>query len=134
MPYFAPSVTQMTMIHTKCPNRLIEDEKSLGPVCQHPSGYNFSSLIAQSPRANLIEEQTLYIRELQEGCTLVTARPPEDGNTAYDTCIYTREEVEKSTFTISLPDSVKKSYHVDSQCLIKQTVEGSYARNCSSVS
>jgi 3-isopropylmalate dehydrogenase len=58
----------------------------------------FPSLIHQSPlRADLAEGADLMcIRELTGG--LYFGRPQgrsEDGNTAYDTCVYTREEIER---------------------------------------
>lgn len=58
----------------------------------------FPSLIHKSPlRAELVEgADFMCIRELTGG--LYFGRPQgrsEDGNTAYDTCIYTREEIER---------------------------------------
>ncbi|NLC85845.1 MAG: 3-isopropylmalate dehydrogenase, partial [Bacteroidales bacterium] len=58
----------------------------------------FPSLIHKSPlRADLVEgADFVCIRELTGG--MYFGRPQgrsEDGNTAYDTCIYTREEVER---------------------------------------
>ncbi|OJU53128.1 MAG: 3-isopropylmalate dehydrogenase, partial [Bacteroidales bacterium 45-6] len=58
----------------------------------------FPSLIHKSPlRADLVEgADFMCIRELTGG--MYFGRPQgrsEDGNTAYDTCVYTREEVER---------------------------------------
>lgn len=58
----------------------------------------FPSLIHKSPlRAELVEgADFMCIRELTGG--LYFGRPQgrsEDGNTAYDTCVYTREEIER---------------------------------------
>lgn len=58
----------------------------------------FSTLIEQSPlRPELIKDvDFICIRELTGG--MYFGRPQgrsEDGNTAYDTCVYTREEIER---------------------------------------
>ncbi|HBX45456.1 MAG TPA: 3-isopropylmalate dehydrogenase [Porphyromonadaceae bacterium] len=77
---------------------LLKMRKSLGLFANIRPVNTFPSLIHQSPlRAELVEGVDLMcIRELTGG--MYFGRPQgrsEDGNTAYDTCIYTREEIER---------------------------------------
>ncbi|MDR2388879.1 MAG: 3-isopropylmalate dehydrogenase [Tannerellaceae bacterium] len=77
---------------------LLAMRKSLGLFANIRPIVTFPSLIRQSPlRAELIEGADLVcIRELTGG--LYFGRPQgrsEDGNTAYDTCVYTRQEIER---------------------------------------
>ena len=72
--------------------------KQLGLYANIRPVTTFPSLIHKSPlRAELVEgADFMCIRELTGG--LYFGRPQgrsEDGNTAYDTCIYTREEIER---------------------------------------
>ncbi len=77
---------------------LLAMRKKLGLYANIRPVTTFPSLIHKSPlRADLVEgADFMCIRELTGG--LYFGRPQgraEDGNTAYDTCIYTREEVER---------------------------------------
>lgn len=77
---------------------LLKMRKDLGLYANLRPIATFPSLIHKSPlRADLVESADfLCVRELTGG--LYFGRPQgrsEDRNTAYDTCIYTREEVER---------------------------------------
>lgn len=77
---------------------LLRMRKQLGLYANIRPVTTFPSLIHKSPlRSELIEgADFMCIRELTGG--LYFGRPQgrsEDGNTAYDTCIYTREEIER---------------------------------------
>jgi 3-isopropylmalate dehydrogenase len=77
---------------------LLKMRKDLGLYANIRPVTTFPSLIHKSPlRAELIENADfMCIRELTGG--LYFGKPQgrsEDGNTAYDTCIYTREEIER---------------------------------------
>lgn len=77
---------------------LLAMRKRLGLFANIRPVATFPSLIHKSPlRADLVEgADFMCIRELTGG--LYFGRPQgrsEDGNTAYDTCVYTREEVER---------------------------------------
>ena len=77
---------------------LLAMRKQLGLYANLRPVTTFPSLIHQSPlRADLVEgADFMCIRELTGG--LYFGRPQgrsEDGNTAYDTCVYTREEIER---------------------------------------
>ena len=77
---------------------LLKMRKDLGLYANIRPVSTFPSLIHKSPlRADLVEgADFICIRELTGG--MYFGRPQgrsEDGNTAYDTCIYTREEVER---------------------------------------
>lgn len=77
---------------------LLAMRKKLGLFANIRPVTTFQSLIHKSPlRADLIEgADFMCIRELTGG--LYFGRPQgrsEDGNTAYDTCVYTREEIER---------------------------------------
>ena len=77
---------------------LLRMRKTLGLYANIRPVTTFPQLIHKSPlRAELIEDADfMCIRELTGG--MYFGRPQgrsEDGNTAYDTCVYTREEVER---------------------------------------
>jgi 3-isopropylmalate dehydrogenase len=77
---------------------LLAMRKQLGLFANIRPVTTFPSLLHQSPlRADLIEgADFMCIRELTGG--LYFGRPQgrsEDGNTAYDTCVYAREEIER---------------------------------------
>ncbi|GAB6011129.1 3-isopropylmalate dehydrogenase [Viscerimonas tarda] len=77
---------------------LLAMRKKLGLYANLRPVTAFPSLIHKSPlRADLVEgADFMCVRELTGG--LYFGRPQgrsEDGNTAYDTCVYTREEVER---------------------------------------
>ncbi len=77
---------------------LLKMRKDLGLYGNIRPVTTFASLLHKSPlRAELIDgADFMCIRELTGG--MYFGRPQgrsEDGNTAYDTCIYTREEVER---------------------------------------
>ena len=77
---------------------LLGMRKKLGLFANIRPVTTFPSLLHKSPlRAELIEgADFMCIRELTGG--MYFGRPQgrsEDGNTAYDTCVYTREEVER---------------------------------------
>jgi len=77
---------------------LLKMRKDLGLYANIRPVTTFPSLIHKSPlRADLVEgADFMCIRELTGG--MYFGRPQgrsEDGNTAYDTCVYTREEVER---------------------------------------
>ena len=77
---------------------LLGMRKKLGLYANIRPVTTFPSLIHKSPlRAELVEgADFMCIRELTGG--MYFGRPQgrsEDGNTAYDTCVYTREEVER---------------------------------------
>lgn len=77
---------------------LLKMRKELGLFANIRPVTTFPSLIHKSPlRAELVEgADFMCIRELTGG--MYFGRPQgrsEDGNTAYDTCVYTREEVER---------------------------------------
>lgn len=77
---------------------LLAMRKKLGLYANLRPVTTFPSLIHKSPlRADLVEgADFMCVRELTGG--LYFGKPQgrsEDGNTAYDTCIYTREEVER---------------------------------------
>lgn len=77
---------------------LLAMRKKLGLFANLRPVVTFPSLIQKSPlRADLVDgAEFLCVRELTGG--LYFGRPQgrsEDGNTAYDTCVYTREEVER---------------------------------------
>ncbi|MGL4293969.1 MAG: 3-isopropylmalate dehydrogenase [Bacteroidales bacterium] len=77
---------------------LLAMRKKLGLYANIRPITTFPDLIHKSPlRADLIEgADFMCIRELTGG--LYFGRPQgrsEDGNTAYDTCVYTREEIER---------------------------------------
>lgn len=77
---------------------LLKMRKDLGLYANIRPVTTFPSLIHKSPlRSELIEgADFMCIRELTGG--MYFGRPQgraEDGNTAYDTCVYTREEVER---------------------------------------
>jgi 3-isopropylmalate dehydrogenase len=77
---------------------LLAMRKQLGLYANLRPVTTFPSLIHQSPlRADLVEgADFMCIRELTGG--LYFGRPQgrsEDGNTAYDTCVYMREEIER---------------------------------------
>ncbi|MDD4778847.1 MAG: 3-isopropylmalate dehydrogenase [Fermentimonas sp.] len=77
---------------------LLRMRKKLGLYGNIRPVMTFPSLIHKSPlRADLVEgADFVCIRELTGG--MYFGRPQgrsEDGNTAYDTCIYTREEIER---------------------------------------
>ncbi|WP_101689008.1 3-isopropylmalate dehydrogenase [Dysgonomonas massiliensis] len=77
---------------------LLAMRKKLGLYANLRPVTTFPSLIHKSPlRSDLVEgADFMCVRELTGG--LYFGRPQgrsEDGNTAYDTCIYTREEVER---------------------------------------
>ena len=77
---------------------LLKMRKDLGLYANIRPVSTFPSLLHKSPlRADLVEgADFMCIRELTGG--LYFGRPQgraEDGDTAYDTCIYTREEVER---------------------------------------
>lgn len=77
---------------------LLAMRKKLGLYANLRPVSTFPSLIHKSPlRADLVEgADFMCVRELTGG--LYFGRPQgrsEDGNTAYDTCVYSREEVER---------------------------------------
>ena len=77
---------------------LLRMRKQLGLYGNIRPVMTFPSLIHKSPlRADLVEgADFVCIRELTGG--MYFGRPQgrsEDGNTAYDTCVYTREEIER---------------------------------------
>jgi len=77
---------------------LLAMRKKLGLFANIRPVTTFPSLIEKSPlRADLVEgADFMCIRELTGG--LYFGRPQgrsEDGNTAYDTCVYSREEIER---------------------------------------
>jgi 3-isopropylmalate dehydrogenase len=77
---------------------LLAMRKKLGLYANIRPVSTFPSLVHKSPlRADLVEgADFMCVRELTGG--LYFGRPQgrsEDGNTAYDTCVYTREEVER---------------------------------------
>lgn len=77
---------------------LLKMRKDLGLYANIRPVNTFPSLVHKSPlRAELVDgADFMCIRELTGG--MYFGRPQgrsEDGNTAYDTCIYTREEVER---------------------------------------
>ena len=77
---------------------LLRMRKTLGLYANIRPVTTFPQLIHKSPlRAELIEDADfMCIRELTGG--MYFGQPQgrsEDGNTAYDTCVYTREEVER---------------------------------------
>ncbi|WP_294083760.1 3-isopropylmalate dehydrogenase [Proteiniphilum sp. UBA5384] len=77
---------------------LLRMRKQLGLYGNIRPVMTFPSLIHKSPlRADLVEgADFICIRELTGG--MYFGRPQgrsEDGNTAYDTCVYTREEIER---------------------------------------
>lgn len=77
---------------------LLRMRKQLGLYANIRPVTTFPSLLHKSPlRADLVEgADFMCIRELTGG--MYFGRPQgrsEDGNTAYDTCVYTREEVER---------------------------------------
>lgn len=77
---------------------LLAMRKKLGLYANLRPVTTFPSLIHKSPlRADLVDgSDFMCVRELTGG--LYFGRPQgrsEDGNTAYDTCIYTREEIER---------------------------------------
>lgn len=77
---------------------LLRMRKTLGLYANIRPVTTFPSLLHKSPlRADLVEgADFMCIRELTGG--MYFGRPQgrsEDGNTAYDTCVYTREEVER---------------------------------------
>lgn len=77
---------------------LLKMRKELGLYANIRPVNTFPSLIHKSPlRADLIDgADFMCIRELTGG--MYFGRPQgrsEDGNTAYDTCVYTREEIER---------------------------------------
>jgi 3-isopropylmalate dehydrogenase len=77
---------------------LLKMRKELGLYANLRPINTFSSLIHKSPlRPDLVEGANfMCVRELTGG--LYFGRPQgrsEDGNTAYDTCVYTREEIER---------------------------------------
>lgn len=77
---------------------LLGMRKKLGLYANIRPVTTFPSLLHKSPlRADLVEgADFMCIRELTGG--MYFGRPQgrsEDGNTAYDTCIYTREEIER---------------------------------------
>ncbi|MCC8094700.1 MAG: 3-isopropylmalate dehydrogenase [Tannerellaceae bacterium] len=77
---------------------LLGTRKKLGLYANIRPVTTFPSLLHKSPlRADLVEgADFMCIRELTGG--MYFGRPQgrsEDGNTAYDTCIYTREEVDR---------------------------------------
>jgi len=77
---------------------LLAMRKKLGLYANLRPVSTFPSLIHKSPlRADLVDgADFMCVRELTGG--LYFGRPQgrsEDGNTAYDTCVYTREEVER---------------------------------------
>lgn len=77
---------------------LLAMRKKLGLYANIRPVTTFPSLIEKSPlRADLVEgADFMCIRELTGG--MYFGRPQgrsEDGNTAYDTCLYTREEIER---------------------------------------
>lgn len=77
---------------------LLKMRKELGLFANIRPVSTFASLLHKSPlRADLVDgADFMCIRELTSG--MYFGRPQgrsEDGNTAYDTCIYTREEIER---------------------------------------
>ena len=77
---------------------LLRMRKTLGLFANIRPVITFSQLLHKSPlRADLVDgADFVCIRELTGG--MYFGRPQgrsEDGNTAYDTCVYTREEVER---------------------------------------
>jgi 3-isopropylmalate dehydrogenase len=77
---------------------LLAMRKKLGLYANIRPVTTFPSLLHKSPlRADLVEgADFMCIRELTGG--IYFGRPQgrsEDGNTAYDTCVYTREEIER---------------------------------------
>lgn len=77
---------------------LLAMRKKLGLYANIRPVTTFASLLHQSPlRAELVDGvDFVCIRELTGG--MYFGRPQgrsEDGNTAYDTCVYTREEIER---------------------------------------
>lgn len=77
---------------------LLKMRKDLGLYANIRPVATFPSLVHKSPlRAELIDgADFMCIRELTGG--MYFGRPQgrsEDGNTAYDTCVYTREEIER---------------------------------------
>ena len=77
---------------------LLKMRKDLGLYANIRPVSTFPSLLHKSPlRADLVDgADFMCIRELTGG--MYFGRPQgrsEDGNTAYDTCVYTREEVER---------------------------------------
>ncbi len=79
---------------------LLAMRKKLGLYANIRPVTTFKSLIHKSPlRPDLVEgADFVVIRELTGGIYFGEPRGrSEDGNTAYDTCIYTREEIERIT-------------------------------------
>ena len=77
---------------------LLKMRKSLGLYANIRPVNTYKSLLYKSPlRSDLVEgADFVCVRELTGG--LYFGKPQgrsEDGNTAYDTCVYTREEVER---------------------------------------
>ena len=77
---------------------LLKMRKNLGLYANIRPVNTYKSLLYKSPlRADLVENADfICVRELTGG--LYFGKPQgrsEDGNTAYDTCVYTREEIER---------------------------------------
>jgi 3-isopropylmalate dehydrogenase len=75
---------------------LLKMRKELGLYANIRPVTTFPSLIHKSPlRADLVDgADFMCIRETYRGSIRTSQGRSEDGNTAYDTCVYTREEVE----------------------------------------
>ncbi len=76
---------------------LLKMRKKLGLFANIRPTFTFPSLIDKSPlKKDRIEGTDLvFIRELTGGIYFGDRGRKDDGNTAFDTCIYTREEIER---------------------------------------
>ena len=76
---------------------LLKMRKKLGLFANVRPTFTFPSLIENSPlKKDRIEGTDLiFLRELTGGIYFGDRGRKDDGNTAFDTCVYTREEVER---------------------------------------
>ena len=113
---------------------LLEMRKKLGLFANVRPTFTFPSLLDKSPlKKERIEGTDLvFLRELTGGIYFGDRGRKDDGNTAYDTCTYTRDEIKRLAimgFELAMKRSKKlccvdKANVLESSRLWRETVQG----------
>lgn len=113
---------------------LLRMRKKLGLFVNVRPTFTFPSLIENSPlkRERIEGTDLVFLRELTGGIYFGAKGREDDGNTAYDHCVYTREEVERLArkgFELAMTRSKKlccvdKANVLETSRLWRETVQG----------
>ncbi len=113
---------------------LLKMRKKLGLFANVRPTFTFPSLIENSPlkRERIEGTDLVFLRELTGGIYFGEKGRRDDGNTAYDNCVYTRDEVKrlaKKGFELAMTRSkrlccVDKANVLETSRLWRETVQG----------